>query len=368
MPPGTYNARGLFQDGARTTMKSWRKAAAIIGTVAVLTLQSAAAQQKQTLVRFSFSSGWDALPAIVAIERGFFAQEGLVVSGLAVPSSQAVMESLAAGSTDFAAVPQRTLLIMVAAKAPVKVIAMNGWGTETELVVPKDETGVKSIADLKGKTIALGVGSEAYPVLIRLLNKAKVRPSEVTIKVLSPADLTRAFQNKLADAVIESRHFTTVLVKNGQARVVLSNKDIVEALGLVGAGPLVAQTSLIEKEPATVQKFVNAWIKALTYIDQDRKDAAQLLRIFFHRQGTLVSDELAASWVGMTRYDRYVWSPADVADAEFNGWGLKEGGVLKVLPKLDGVVENRFAQQAVKRLGAGSSPGGAEKEKKAPVK
>jgi hypothetical protein len=57
-----------------------------------------------------------------------------------------------------------------------------------------------------------------------------------------------------------------------------------------------------------------------------------------------------------------------VADAEFNGWGLKEGGVLKVLPKLDGVVENRFAQQAVKRLGAGSSPGAAEKEKKAPVK
>jgi ABC-type nitrate/sulfonate/bicarbonate transport system substrate-binding protein len=349
-------------------MRSWRKAAAIIGTLAVLPLQSAAAQQKQTLVRFSFSSGWDALPAIVAIERGFFAQEGLVVSGLAVPSSQAVMESLAAGTTDFAAVPQRTLLVMVAAKAPVKVIAMSGWGTETELVVPKDDTGVKSIADLKGKTIALGVGSEAYPVLIRLLNKAKIRPSEVTIKVLSPADLTRAFQNRLADAVIESRHFTTALLKNGQARVVLSNTDIVEALGLVGAAPLVAQTSLIEKEPATVQKFVNAWVKALKYIDQDRKDAARLLRIFFHRQGTLVSGDLAASWVGMTRYDRYVWSPADVADAEFNGWGLKEGGVLKVLPKLDGVVENRFAQQAVKRLGAGSSPGAAEKEKKAPVK
>jgi sulfonate transport system substrate-binding protein len=299
----------------------------------------------------------------VAIERGFFAQEGLVVSGLAIPSSQAVMESLAAGSTDFAAVPQRTLLVMVAAEAPVKIIAMNGWGTETELVVPKSDTGVKSIADLKGKTIALGVGSEAHPVLIRLLNKAKIRPSEVTIKLLSPADLTRAFQNKLADAVIESRHFTNVLLKNGQARVVLSNKDIVEVLGLIGAGPLVAQTSLIEKEPATVQKFVNAWIKALKYIDQARMDAAQLLRIFFHRQGTVVSDELAASWVGMTRYDRFLWSPADVADAEYNGWGLKEAGVLKVLPKLDGHIENRFAQEALKGLG-GKSP---SPEKQAPV-
>jgi sulfonate transport system substrate-binding protein len=329
-------------------MRSWRIAGLIVAGAVILVLQPAAAQQKQTLVRFSFSSGWDALPAIVAIERGFFAQEGLVVSGLAVPSSQAVMESLAAGSTDFAAVPQRTLLIMAAAKAPVNVIAMAGWGTETELVVPKSDTATKSIADLKGKTIAVGQGSEAYPALIRLLNKAKIRPSEVRIKSLSPAELTRAFQNKLADAVIESRHFTSVLLKNGQARVVLSNKEIVETLGLVGAAPLLGQTSMIEKEPATVQKFVNAWIKALKYIGRDRKDAAQLLRIFLHRQGTLVSEELAESWVGMTRYDRFVWSPADVADAEFNGWGLKEGGVLKVLPKLDGYVDNRFAEKAVK--------------------
>jgi ABC-type nitrate/sulfonate/bicarbonate transport system substrate-binding protein len=329
-------------------MRSWKVAAAIIGAVATLPLQPAAAQQKLALVRFSFSSGWDALPAIVAIERGFFAQDGLVVSGLAVPSSQAVMESLAAGSTDIAAVPQRTLLVMVAAKASVKVIAMAGWGTQTELVVPKSDTGTKSIADLKGKIIALGVGSEAHPVLIRLLNKAKIRPSEVTIKLLSPAELTRAFQNKLADAVIESRHFTTVLAKNGQARVVLSNAEIVETLGLVGASALVAQKGVVEKEAATVQKFVNAWVRALKYIDQDRTDAARLLQIFFHRQGTLVSDALATSWAGMTRYDRYVWSPADVADAEFNGWGLKEGGILKVLPKLDGYIDNRFAEQAVK--------------------
>jgi sulfonate transport system substrate-binding protein len=329
-------------------MRSWKVAGALIAVVAALPLQPAAAQQKLVLVRFSFSSGWDALPAIVAIERGFFAQEGLVVSGLAVPSSMAVIESLATGSTDIAAVPQRTLLVMVAAKAPVKVIAMAGWGTQIELVVPKDDKAIKSVADLKGKTIAVGQGSEAQPVLIRLLNKAKIRPSEVKIKSLSPAELTRAFQNKLADAVIESGHFTAVLLKNGQARIVLSNKEIVETLGLVGASALVAQKSVIEKEATTVQKFVNAWVKALKYIDQDRKDAAQLLRIFFHRQGTMVSDALATSWVGMTRYDRFVWSPADVADAEFNGWGLKEGGVLKVLPKLDGYVDNRFAEKAVK--------------------
>ena len=66
------------------------------------------------LVRLTFGFGWDALPALVALERGFFASEGLLASGMAVGSAQAVMNSLATGTTDVAIVPQRTLLVMAA--------------------------------------------------------------------------------------------------------------------------------------------------------------------------------------------------------------------------------------------------------------
>ena len=43
-----------------------------------------------------------------------------------------------------------------------------------ELVVPKDDAAVKTMADLKGKAIAVGVGSEAYPALIRLVAETEV--------------------------------------------------------------------------------------------------------------------------------------------------------------------------------------------------
>jgi ABC-type nitrate/sulfonate/bicarbonate transport system substrate-binding protein len=337
-------------------MKSQIKAAVLILVLTVLPAQSLA-DVDWKLVRLSFSSGWDALPAIVAIERGLFTQEGLIVSGLTVSSAEGVLNSMAKGSTDMASVPQRTLLVMAALQMPVKVISMSGWGTEMELVVPKEDTTVKSIADLKGKTIGVGLASEAFPVLVRLLNKAKLRPTDVTIKYLPAEGLTQAFlqTKKLADAVIESRHFTSVLTKNEHGRVVLTNKDIVDSIGLIEAMPVVVRKAMIEQEPDTVQKFVTAWVKALKYIQQDPDDSARLLLIFFHRQGVLaVSEELTKSWVAMTRYNRYSWTPADVSDAEYNGWALKEGGVLKVLPKLDGYVENRFAQEAVKKVGEGA--------------
>lgn len=347
-------------------MRAWLTMISVVGMLALT--PGATEPAAWTLARFSFSSGWDAAPAVVAIDRGFFADEGLVVDGLARSSEGTVAQSLVAGSTDFATVPQRTLLVMAASRLPVKVVAMNGWGTEVEVVVPKVDTAIKATAHLKGKTIGLGMASEAYPVLIRLLNKAKLRPTDVKIKYLSPNDLTQAFKDnaRLADAVIESRHYTATLVETGQARVALANKDIVSAVGFIGAAPLIIRTALIEKEPATVQKFLNAWVKALTYIQQDPEDAARLMVIFFHRQGVVnVQEALVKSWLGMSRYGRAVWSKDDIADAEYNGWALKEGGILKVAPTLSGYVENRFAEEALKRLAA---DGGAGESQKAPAR
>ncbi len=308
--------------------------------------------QESSLVRLAFSSGWDALPAVVAIERGFFAAEGLVVSGLAIPSAVAVVNSLNAGSTDFAAVPQRVALLMAAAKVPVKIVAMAGWGTEMELVT-KPGDGMNSLADLKGKRIAVLTGSEAFPVLVRLLNQARMRPTDVKITRLPANTLTKALETNLADAVFETRHFTLPMVQNGQARVIMTPKAVTAAIGLIGGMPLIARKAIIEKQPETVQKFVSAWVTGLRYIQQDPDDAARILRIFFHRQGVKVAAGMAILWVRMVKYDQYVWSPGAVADAEYNGWGLNTGGILKVAPKLEGFVDNRFAEKAAK---AAASP------------
>jgi ABC-type nitrate/sulfonate/bicarbonate transport system substrate-binding protein len=311
---------------------------------------AAFAQGKPALVRLTHGSGWDALPAVVGLERGFFAQEGLVVSSMPISNSVAAVESLIAGTSDFALVPQRTLLVMAASNLEFTVVSMNGWGAEMELVVPRSDSITKSLADLKGKVLAVTAGSEAFPVLLRLLNQAGVRPKDVNITELSEGQLTNAFKTRTADAVIELRQLTSAILRNGEGRVVMTNQDITKAIGRIGAAPLVVNNTVLKEEKETIQRFLNAWVKALAYIRKDPDDAAVLLRIFFHRQGVRISDELAKSWIGMIRYDRYTWSDSDIIDAEYNGWGLKEGNILKVQPELDGYIQNDFAEKAAKNL------------------
>ena len=91
-------------------------------------------------------------------------------------------------------------------------------------------------------------------------------------------------------------------------------------------------------------------MRALTYIREDPDDAAAVLQIFFHRQGLELDAELAKAWIGMTRYDRYTWTAGDIADAEYNGWGLLTAKILRSQPKLSGYIDNSFAEAAAKQL------------------
>lgn len=317
---------------------------------------AATAQAKDlSLVRLSFSSGWDALPSIVAQERGFFAEQDLVVSGLAVSSSQAVSVSLGVGTTDFAAVPQETLLFMAAAKVPVSVVSMNGWGVPMSLVVPKTDTKTKSLADLKGKTIGVVSASAAYPVLIRLLNAARLRPSDVKMRFMTAQAFTKAFTEKSADAVFETQYFTQTLTETDQGRVAINSADVRKQLSDINAMPLVVRSEFLQKNPDVVQRFVNAWVKAQYYIRQDPQDSAKLMQIFLHRQGVPVSDGLVLAWTKAVNYGKFVWGPSEIADAEYNGWALQRGGVLKVDVKLAGMIDNSFSEKAVAQL-EGAAP------------
>jgi ABC-type nitrate/sulfonate/bicarbonate transport system substrate-binding protein len=325
-------------------------------------VHSVADEQTSKLVRLSYSSGWDALPALVAMERGFFEQEKLVVSGMPTSSAGALVNSLAAGTTDAAAVPQRTLLIMAAAEVPVTIVAVGSWGLQFELIA-RAGSGITSVETLKGKTIAISAGSDALGPFMRLINQAGLRPDAVKVIQVSAGQLMSAIKEKAADAVFESVHFTRAIVERGDAELILGPDDVTNAIGSVMASPLVLSKTLVSKQPDVAQRVVNAWVKALRYIQQDPEDAARLMRIFFDRQGVRVTAEVAQQWVEAYNYNLDSWTEAAIADANYNGWGLNAARILKVVPDISGMVDNRFAERAVERLGQKSedgTEGGAE--------
>ncbi len=311
---------------------------------------SRAQDEQDNLVRLSYSSGWDALPALVGVDFGFFAAEDLVINGLQGDDTAGVIKSVVIGTSDFALLPQRAMLAMAASDFDFAVVSMNGWGTEMELVAKASDSATKSIKDLKGKTILVGSGSEALPVLIRLLNAAQMTLDDVTILRVPSGQLVEAFGQPDNHAIFDTRHYTKSLTDQKIGRVVTSNKGVEQAIGRIGAAPLIVNKDILENEPEKVQRFLNAWVRTLNFIREEPDYAAAVLQIFFHRQGLELDAELAKAWIGMTRYDRYTWTASDIADAEYNGWGLMTGRILRTQPKLKDYIDNSFAEAAAKQL------------------
>ena len=67
------------------------------------------------------------------------------------------------------------------------------------ILVPKDST-LKSVADLKGKKVALNKGSNVHYLLVKALEKAGVKYTDIEPVFLAPADARAAFERGAVDA------------------------------------------------------------------------------------------------------------------------------------------------------------------------
>jgi sulfonate transport system substrate-binding protein len=124
-----------------------------------------------------------------------------------------------------------------AGSAIVYVAALPG-NVDGEAIVAKAGSDIKSVADLKGKKVAVGKGTSAHNLLIAALEKNGLAFSDIEPVYLPPADAAAAFASDKVDAwsiwdpflaIAETRYTPTVLVRSPEVLDVntyfLANRD-----------------------------------------------------------------------------------------------------------------------------------------------
>jgi len=110
------------------------------------------------------------------------------------------VEAATAGKIDFAITGNTPPVFGAASNAKVKVVsAYDGGGTGDQVLVHADSP-ITSIADLRGKRIAVGKGSSAHGHILAQLKNAGLTPADVQLVFLQPADAFSAFQRGEVDA------------------------------------------------------------------------------------------------------------------------------------------------------------------------
>jgi sulfonate transport system substrate-binding protein len=169
------------------------------------------------------------LKASGALEKRLASQR-VTVSWLEFPAGPQLLEGLNAGAVDFGTVGETPPIFAQAAGVDFVYVGNEPPAPTAEAIVVPHDSPIKSVADLRGKKVALNRGSNVHYLLVRALKRAGLEYTDIHPTYLAPSDARAAFTQGSVDAwVIWDPYFAAIEKQTG-ARVVADGAGLVDNL------------------------------------------------------------------------------------------------------------------------------------------
>jgi sulfonate transport system substrate-binding protein len=197
---------------------------------------------------------------------------GFSVAWTEFPGGPQLLEALNVGAIDFGTAGEAPPIFAQAAGAPLIYVGFEPPAPKSEaILVPKDSP-LKTVAELKGKQVALNKGSNVHYLLVRALENAGLSVKDIQPVYLAPADARAAFEQGSVDAWVIWDPFLAAASAATGARTLSDGEKLVSN----------HQFFLAERGFATVNpKLIDTIIQQLVAIDAwakaDPKGAAAIL-------------------------------------------------------------------------------------------
>lgn len=198
-------------------------------------------------------------------------------------SPDEIVPMVVQGNLDIAAVPANLAATLYQkTEKDVSVLAVNTLGV---LYIVENGDSVKSVEDLKGKTIyASGKGATPEYALDSVLEASGIDPEkDVTIEYKSEhAEVVSALvQDQTAVGLLPQPFVTTALMKNDKLKVALDLNELWEASmnddSRLVTGVVIAKNEFIKDHADRVDAFMDAYKESVDFVNSDTEAAAQII-------------------------------------------------------------------------------------------
>ncbi|TDQ98520.1 sulfonate ABC transporter substrate-binding protein [Paraburkholderia silvatlantica] len=234
-------------------------AAAAIAAIPVLAASPARAASTARTLRIGNQKGYLSLLKGRGTLEKRLAPLGVSVTWTEFDAGPVQLEALNVGSIDFGDVGEAPPIFAQAAGAPLAYVAATVPRPQSEAVLVPHASAIRSVVDLKGKTVALNRGSNVHYFLVKLLQAHNVQYGDVKVVFLAPADARAAFERGSIDAWVIWDPFLAAAQKKLDARI------LADATGVVGNRAYYFSSLNYAKQNPDVIKIL---IDELSRIDQ----------------------------------------------------------------------------------------------------
>ncbi len=282
-------------------------------------------------IRFVYQDRVGSALCIVAVEKGFFRQQGLAITPSRFTSGPACAEALYSGSADIAEMGDTTSVIAVSQGDRFRIIASHGGGEHRHRIVVRKDSPIRKPADLMGRKLAVKKGTSTYGGLLAWCAKNGIDIKKAQVIDLDPANMPEALTAGSIDAFVASEPTPSLAEAKG-ARVLGTLGGLGNSYPLM----ILARKELLAERPDDVRKFLAALKQAETFVRKHPSEAADLIG----RIGGLSGRDAETS---MKLHDfRLNLDRNTVSSLEEIAGFLHEQGKIKTIPDFSRMTDGSF--------------------------
>lgn len=197
---------------------------------------------------------------------------GWTVSWYEFPGGPQLLEALTAGALDFGTTGEAPPIFAQAAGSPLLYVGYEPPSPAGEaILVPKDSP-IRTLADLRGRTVALNKASNVHYLLVQALASAGLKPSDTSPAYLAPSDARAAFERGAVDAWAIWDPFLSAAQEATGART------LADGTGLAPNRQFFLATRDFAGTQPGILRLLNAQVDATDrWAEQNQAEAARLL-------------------------------------------------------------------------------------------
>jgi sulfonate transport system substrate-binding protein len=143
------------------------------------------------------------------------------------PAGPQLLEGLNVGSIDFGTSGEAPPIFAQAAGADLVYVGNEPPASAGEAILVPKNSPIKTVAELKGKKVALNKGSNVHFLLVELLQRAGVNYNDIDTIFLTPADARAAFERGSVDAWAIWEPFLAAAQRQTDARILADGNGVV---------------------------------------------------------------------------------------------------------------------------------------------
>lgn len=247
---------------------------------ALLSAAPAIAAEK---LRVGYLRVMDDAQAIVAQEGDFYKKAGLDTELIEFKSGTDLIKAIIGGQADIGVLGFTNAVAWASKGADLKVVGGAQQGYHS--LVAREDSGINTIADLKGKTLASQTEGSTADMVLKgvVLKEGNLQPADVNIMGVSPAVAVQSLVGKRVDAAFLFEPYDRI------AQLVAPVKQIYE-VGQSWPFPcmvVITSADVLGKRKDDVWKALDAQKEAIDLLENHPEQASKLIASYFIAEPTL---------------------------------------------------------------------------------